>query len=107
MKFGAFFAVIVMLTKIANVYFSARGIYLVSFFSGFADVDAIVLSLAQLVDTTITLKVAHDGILIGILTNILAKGGIAYWLGGKEFGKIVLSFFLVLVVIGTVLLYFL
>ncbi len=107
LKFGAFFAVIVMLTKIANVYFSSRGIYLVSFFSGFADVDAVVLSLAQLVDTTITLKVAHDGILIGILTNILAKGGIAYWLGGKEFGKIVLSFFLVLTVIGMVLLYFL
>ena len=107
LKFGAFFAVIIALTKIASVYFSARGIYLVSFFSGFADVDAITLSLAQLAKGTITSKVAENGILIGMLTNILAKGGIAYWLGGKQFGRIVLSFFLVLVLIGIILLYFL
>ncbi len=105
LKFGLLFAAIVALTKIANVYFSTRGIYLVSFFSGFVDVDPITLSLAQLAKTTITERVAHDGILIGVLTNILAKGGIAYWFGGKEFGKIVLSFFLILTVIGIGLLY--
>lgn len=107
LKFAAFYAIIVGLTKIAHVYFSARGIYLLSFFSGFADVDPIAISLAQLANSTIALKVAQDGILIAMLTNILAKGGIAYWLGGKEFGRIVLSFFLILTLIGIALLYFL
>ncbi len=106
LKFAAFYAVIVGLTKIAHVYFSARGIYVLSFFSGFADVDPIAISLAQLANTTIALKIARDGILIAMLTNILAKGGIAYWFGGKEFGKIVLSFFMVLTLVGMALLYF-
>ena len=105
MRFGAFFAIIVALTKLANIYFSTRGIYLVSFFSGFVDVDPITLSLSQLAKTTISEKVAHDGILIGMLTNILAKGGLAYWMGGRAFGKIVLSFFLILTLIGIGLLY--
>ncbi|MBI4151480.1 DUF4010 domain-containing protein [Candidatus Woesearchaeota archaeon] len=107
LKFAALFAAIVALTKIVNVYFSTRGIYLVSFFSGFVDIDPVALSLAQLAKTTISVDVAHDGILIAMLTNILAKGGIAYWFGGREFGKLVLQFFLVLTLIGTVLLYFL
>lgn len=105
LKFAALFAVIVALTRLANVYFSTKGVYLVSFFSGFVDVDPITLSLSQLAKTVISEKVAHDGILIGMLTNILAKGGLAYWMGGKEFGKIVLSFFLVLTLIGIGLLY--
>ncbi|MBI2102942.1 MgtC/SapB family protein [Candidatus Woesearchaeota archaeon] len=105
LKFGLLFAVIVALTKVANVYLSTRGIYLVSFFSGFVDVDPIVLSLGQLAKTAISEKVAHDGILIAMLTNILAKGGLAYWMGGRAFGKIVLSFFLVLTLIGIGLLY--
>lgn len=107
LKFGAFFAAIVVLTKLANVYFSTRGIYLVSFFSGFVDIDPVVLSLAQLAKTTISEKVAQNGILIGMLTNILAKGGIAYWLGGRDFGKIVLSFSLILTIVGIGLLYLL
>lgn len=107
LKFGLLFAVIVALTKMANVFFSTKGIYLVSFFSGFVDIDPIALSLAQLSKATISAEIAHDGILIGMLTNILAKGGLAYWLGGKKFGKIVLSFFIVLALFGIGVIYFL
>src|SRR3989344_219295 len=99
-KFALFFAFILAIVKLADVYLSTRGVYIVSILSGFADVDALTLSLSQLAKTSLTEVTARNAIIMGVLTNIAVKGGIAYWLGGKEYGKIVLSFFAVLIVLG-------
>jgi uncharacterized membrane protein (DUF4010 family) len=107
LKFGAFFAVILALVKLADVYLSSNGVYIVSFISGFADVDAIALSLSQLSKTTLDLDTAVNGILIAALTNVGVKGGIAYLFGGKEFGRIVATFYAVLIVIGAGLIWLL
>lgn len=107
LKFALFFALILGLVKISQEFFSAQGIYVVSFFSGFADVDAITLSLAQLAKTTLDVGTARTGILVAVLTNVAVKGGIAFWMGGKEFGRIVLGFFSVLIALGIVLLWLL
>ena len=88
------------------MYFSTQGIYVVSFFSGITDVDAITLSLSQLAKGSPTLETARNGIILAALTNIAVKGGIAYWWGSKEFAKIVALFFGVLIVLGIVLLMF-
>jgi uncharacterized membrane protein (DUF4010 family) len=105
LKFGIFFAVILALVKIADVYLSSKGVYLVSFISGFADVDAITVSLSQLGGNTLTNDVAMKGITLAALTNVAVKGGIAYWFGGKKFGKVVLGLFSVLIVIGLVVMF--
>jgi len=105
LKFGAFFAVILALVKLADVYLATKGVYLVSFISGFADVDAITVSLSQLAKETLTLDIARNGILIAALTNVAVKGGIAWWFGGKQFGRIILSFFAVLIIVGVGLLF--
>ena len=105
LKFGVFFAVILALVKVADVYLSSKGVYLVSFISGFADVDAITVSLSQLAKTSLSLDTARNGIIVAALTNVAVKGGIAYWFGGKKFGKIVLSLFAALIVVGAVLLF--
>lgn len=102
LKFGAIFALVLALVKIADVYLSTKGVYIVSLLSGIADVDAITVSLSQLARDSLTLEVASKGILLAALTNIAVKGGIAYWFGGKQFGRIVLSLFAVLIVIGVV-----
>ena len=103
-KFALFFAFILAVVKLADVYLSTRGVYIVSILSGFADVDALTLSLSQLAKTSLAEVTARNAIIMGVLTNIAVKGGIAYWLGGKEYGKIVLSFFAVLIVLGLGLL---
>jgi len=105
LKFGAFFAIILALVKLADHYLSSRGVYLVSFFSGFADVDAITVSLSQLAKETISLDTARNGIVLAALTNVAVKGGIAYIFGGKEFGRIVISLFFVLILVGLGLLF--
>ena len=100
LKFGLFFAVILALVKLANVYLSSQGVYLVSFLSGFADVDAITVSLSQLAKKDLALGIAQKGIMIAALTNVAVKGGIAYFFGSKEFGKLVVGLFVVLILIG-------
>jgi uncharacterized membrane protein (DUF4010 family) len=107
LKFGAFFALILALVKVANVYFPTNGVYLVSFLSGFADVDAITLSLSQLAKSEISLALAKRGILLATLTNVATKGGIAYLFGSKEFGKRILVLFSFLIVAGVLALLFL
>lgn len=100
LKFGAFFAVILALVKIADVYFSSKGVYLVSLISGFANVDAITISLSQLAKKDLVENVARNGIVLAALTNVAVKGGIAYLFGSKQFGKIVLGLFFILILIG-------
>lgn len=100
LKFGIFFAAILALVKIANVYLSSKGVYLVSLISGLVNVDAITVSLSQLAGDSLSLEIAKRGILIAALTNVAVKGGIAYWFGEKQFGKAVLGFFTILILVG-------
>lgn len=107
LKFAAFFAVILALVKLGNIFFSESGVYIVSLISGFADVDAITLSLSQLSKGTLALETARNGIMIAALTNVGVKGGIAYLFGGKKFGRTIMLFYLALIIIGIAIIYFL
>ena len=103
-KFAVFFAVIIALVKLADYYFSSQGVYIVSFLSGFASVDAITLSLSQLSADSLPLNLARNGILVAILTNIVVKGGIAYWFGTPKFGKLVLMALIPIIVVGILMM---
>jgi len=100
LKFGLFFAIVLVLVKIADAYFSTKGVYLASFISGLADLDAITVSLSQLANGNLMIETAKKGILIAALTNMAVKGGIALWIGGRKFGQLVLGLFAVLIAIG-------
>lgn len=105
LKFALIFAITSVLVKLGYSYFAAQGVYAVSFLSGLTDVDAITISLSRLTDATIVSPIAKSGILIAAVANIVAKGGIAYWQGGKEFAKIVVSVFSVLILAGVIFLF--
>ena len=47
LKFALFFSAMLALTKIGTIYLSDKGFYALSTLSGFADVDAIVISIAH------------------------------------------------------------
>ncbi len=105
LKFGFIFALVLAFVKIAEIYFSSQGVYIVSFLSGFADVDAIIISLSQLAKGTLSLEAARIGIIIAALSNIALKGGISYWFGEKEFSKTVVGFFSALILAGVILIF--
>ena len=106
LKFAAFFAVILALVKVGDYYLAAKGVYLVSLFSGFAGIDAITVSLSQLAKASLTEEIARKGIILATLSNIAVKGGIAYWFGErKNFGKNILIFFTILIILGILMLF--
>ncbi|WP_457608247.1 MgtC/SapB family protein [Nitratifractor sp.] len=94
-KFGLLFGVVYGAVAYVQGRYGNFAIYLVSFFSGLTDVDAITLSLSELNRSgKLALVPAMTGIVIASVTNSLVKLGIVYWLGGTKLGWRVTQFFL-------------
>ncbi|MEJ5312030.1 MAG: MgtC/SapB family protein [Anaerolineae bacterium] len=76
LKFGALYAVVLLISTAARVLFGNTGIYVSSFVSGIVDVDAIVLSMIDLAraPTNLDLIVAARAITIATLASTLFKG---------------------------------
>lgn len=86
-KFGVLFAAILFISKAAQEYIGDKGIYITSFFAGFADVDAIALFIVNLVETNLALESATLAVVIATLANSLVKTTIAATFGSKELRK--------------------
>ncbi len=100
LKFGAFFAFVLVISKVANVYFGDAGLYAAGVISGLADVDAIALTMASLAGSTVAMDVAVTAITLAAVTNTLVKLCIAYLLGTKEFGNSMAAILLPIVLVG-------
>ncbi|UCD98596.1 MAG: MgtC/SapB family protein [Chloroflexota bacterium] len=90
-KFGLLYAVILVVARAAQMYFGDTGVYISSLVSGFADVDAITLSLAQLSNTGgLSFQVAAEGIVLAMIANTIAKGSIVLLGGAKPLKRALL-----------------
>jgi uncharacterized membrane protein (DUF4010 family) len=105
LTFGAFFALVLLISKLAGIYFGDAGIYAASIVSGLADVDAITLTLSTLAKSTLAPNVAVASITIAAITNTLVKLCIAYVLGTREFGNRIAAIFLPTVLTGLIALF--
>ena len=106
LKFGLFFAAVLLVSKAATTHFGNGAIYLTGVLAGTTDVDAITLSMANLASSgTIGPEVAVTTILLGAAANTVVKAGMALVLGGASFGgRIIAAFGAVLVAGGLGLL---
>lgn len=82
--FGLIFAVVIFISKAAQVYLGTGGIYAASGLAGITSVDAIVLSLAKLAGGNLNENVAIAAILIALISNTIIKALIALIAGSKE-----------------------
>ena len=80
-KFAAFFAVVLLVVALVQIYLPGRGLYMVAALAGLTDVDAITLSMAEYAKSGDS-QVAVNAIVIAALTNTLVKCGMAATLGG-------------------------
>jgi uncharacterized membrane protein (DUF4010 family) len=102
-KFGAIYMVILLVSKAAQVYFGNTGIYVSSFVSGLADVDAIALSMVDLVASSgLSVDVAARATVIAALANTLFKGGFALSTGSSALRKALWPGLVLMLVVGTV-----
>lgn len=100
LKFGAFFAFILLVSALAGIYFGEAGTYMASVVAGLADVDAITLSMASLAKTTLGADIAVTAITLATMTNTLVKLAITYILGTREFGMRVSLVFVPMIAVG-------
>ncbi len=86
LKFAAFLTVILLLSKLLNLYFGDTGAYFLAAASGIADVDPITLSMAKMSAEDMELTVAARAILIAVAVNTCFKGIVSWAVGGRTMG---------------------
>ncbi len=95
------FAVVLVITAVANQQLGASGVYLASALGGTTDVDASVISNTRLAGQgAITPVVAAAAILIAAGVNTVVKAGLATAIGGKALGARVIPVAVGVVVVG-------
>ncbi|ANV87585.1 MgtC/SapB family protein [Picosynechococcus sp. PCC 7117] len=107
LQYTALLVILSLLVRWAQEEFGEQGIYLLSALSGFADVDAVSLSLANAVQDDLPEKVAMYGIWLAVTANTLVKVGftrtignlkLAYWCGSIMLSGLIAGFLVLLAV---------
>jgi len=100
-KFAFVFLLVMFVSKLFSIIYGSDGIYLVSFLSGFSDVDAITISLSNLAKNgSISAVTAQVGIVIAAFANTIVKAGIAYYFGTRKLFNLIFWVFLVILLVG-------
>ena len=87
-KFGLFFAVILIMVKFVQLYTPSETLYLLAAVAGLTDVDAITLSMADYArSATGSLTLAAGAITVAALSNTLVKCGMVVFLGSKPLAR--------------------
>jgi uncharacterized membrane protein (DUF4010 family) len=104
-KFAVIFAVIVFISRLAEVMFGDSGIYAISVITGLSDVDPMTLTMSQISrDDPSKLNQATIAITLAVFANTVMKGAMAVILGSKGLRKIVLLGFGIILLAGAVAL---
>jgi len=88
-KFAAFFAVVILIAKIAQDRSSGSGLFALAALAGSTEVDAIALSMAEFGKTGDP-GLAAMAIVIAAMANTVVKCGMAVFLGGSALRKPIL-----------------
>jgi uncharacterized membrane protein (DUF4010 family) len=105
LKFGAFLLVIMLLSKLLNIYYGNMGSYFLAAVSGIADVDPITLTMSRMVGQGLSMHVATTSILIAVSVNSVFKTMVALSIGGRGIGWRVGGATFIAVGAGLMLLY--
>ncbi len=84
LMFGLIFMIILLTTKLSQIYFGSAGSYIISVLAGITNIDAITISLARVKGNEITNVIAANSILFALLANTISKLMIARVWGTKE-----------------------
>lgn len=97
LRFGLFYASVIVLSKAAQSRFGDAGLYASSLLAGLADVDSLVLSVTRFHLEGLAGQTAATAITLAAITNTVVKAGLAWWLGGWRLAApVVLGFGIVL-----------
>ncbi len=100
--FGLLYAVILLVSHLAQTYFGGTGVYISSILAGLTDVDAITLSMAELTGPGggLDMVTGARAIVLAAMSNTAVKGGIALSGGSPALRKALLPGFILMFVVG-------
>ncbi len=105
--FGALYAAVLLAVAAAEDFLGETGLYAAAALSGLTDVDAITLSTSRLVSTgRIDPSTGWRLILLGSLSNLVFKLGMAATLGSRGFARRLGTLVAVAMAVGVVVLFF-
>lgn len=90
LKFAGLFGVILVVVKVVEASQSGGGMWLVAVVAGLTDVDAITLSMSELVRGGGDAKLGVGAILVAALSNTLFKAGLVAALGSSQLRRKIL-----------------
>jgi uncharacterized membrane protein (DUF4010 family) len=101
--FGLIFTVVLLISSAGQYLFGTAGLYISSFVSGLADVDAVALSMAELSQDggTLSRPVAAQAVVIAALANTISKGAIVFITGSQRMRRAILPGLILMLVVGT------
>jgi uncharacterized membrane protein (DUF4010 family) len=89
LQFGALYAAVVFVVKLAALRFGGAGLLIASFLSGLTDLDAIALSLSNLFhNSQVPASLAAQGIVLAAVANSILKAVLAASLGDPILRKL-------------------
>jgi uncharacterized membrane protein (DUF4010 family) len=86
MKFGALYAIVLVLAKAAQAALGDQGLYASAVLAGLHDVDALTLSMARFHHEGLAASTAAGAITLAAITNTAVKAGLTWWLAGRRLG---------------------
>jgi uncharacterized membrane protein (DUF4010 family) len=100
--FGALYAVVLLVARVAQTEFGDGGVYVSSVLGGLTDVDAITLTMAELSQPggDVTTEVASRAVTLAAMSNTVVKAGIVLTTGSSTLRKAVLPGFVLILVAG-------
>ena len=104
--FGLLYGAILLAVAFAKEELGSEGLYLVAIISGLTDVDAITLSLSQLIKTeSLNPTTGWRLILLASMSNLAFKGVMAGVLGSKQLGRWIAISFGIAIIVGVLLIW--
>lgn len=85
-QFGVLLAGILLLTQAVRAWLGEAGLYFLAGISGFADVDAITISLVTMAANDMPARVAVLGVILASMVNTVAKAVLVMAFGGRKLG---------------------
>ena len=103
LQFGLLFGLILFVSKAAQTFTGSSGILLSSSIAGLADMDAIALSLASLVDSgSVPAETAAKGVILAALTNTAMKASLVAVIGIPSLRRYLVPAFGMLIIAGLI-----
>jgi uncharacterized membrane protein (DUF4010 family) len=103
LKFGLLYALVLLVSRTAQMYLGDTGVLISSIASGAADVDAVTLTVAELSSTGgLEYETASRAIVLAAISNTIVKGGIVLISGSRELRRAIFPGILLMAVVGIV-----